>query len=171
MGMPAAGFVAAANANRAFVDFLAGAAFEPRPSVATASNAMDVGDPSNLERILWLYGGDVDALRRDVVGDSVTDEAARACMKDVFARTGYVLDPHTAVAYEARRRHCDASAGPTVVLATAHPAKFPEVVEGVIGRSVELPVGLVGTEDAEERMTEMQPELDSLRRLLGEDGP
>jgi threonine synthase len=168
MGMPAAGFVAAANLNRGFVDFLAGAAFEARPSISTASSAMDVGHPSNLERILWLYHGDAECLRRDVAGVSVTDAAARACMEETYARTGYVLDPHSAVAYEAHRRHHDGSAGPIVVLATADPAKFPEVVESVIGRELPLPAGLAHTTNAEEHMRDVPPHLDALVAVLDE---
>ena len=166
MGMPATGFVAAANANRGFVDFLAGAAFEACPSIPTASSAMDVGRPSNLERILWLYDGDEASLRRDVVGVSVTDLEASRCMAEVYARTGYVLDPHSAVAYEAQRRQHDDFAGPSVVLATAHPAKFPDVVESVIGRELPLPPCLARTTNSEEHMHDVPPTLDALRAVL-----
>ena len=168
MGMPAAGFVAAANLNRGFVDFLAGAAFEARASISTASSAMDVGNPSNLERLLWLYHGDAESLRRDVVGVSVTDAAVRGCMEETYARTGYVLDPHSAVAYEAHRRHHDDFAGPSVVLATADPAKFPEVVESVIGRELPLPAGLARNANAEEHMRDVPPTLDALSAVLDE---
>ncbi len=166
MGTPAAGFVSAANLNRGFVDFLAGARFEARPSLSTTSNAMDVGDPSNFERLMWLYEGDSTRLRRDVKGTSVTDEATGACIERVYRRTGYVLDPHSAVAYEARGRHHEDFEGPSVVLATAHPAKFPEVVESMIGREVPLPAGLARTANAEERMRELRPSLEALRAVL-----
>src|SRR5690606_22812800 len=143
-GMPAAGFVAATNANDGFVEFLRSGRQSARPSIATVSNAMDVGDPSNLERIRWLYRNEENRLRRDVTGISVTDETTAACIADVHARTGYVLDPHTAVAYHAAVRHRDGRsfAEPAVVLATAHPAKFPDVVERAIGRDIPLPEGL-----------------------------
>lgn len=168
MGMPASGFVAASNANRGFVDFLEGGRFEPRAAIRTASNAMDVGSPSNLERILWLYGGDVAALRRDVAGISVTDDETRAVVRDVHRRHGYVLDPHSAVAYAARLRHDGASSGSTVVLATAHPAKFPELTEDAIGRALPLPEGLSRAQEGEEHMTEVAPSLAALRGALEE---
>jgi threonine synthase len=165
-GMPASGFVAAANANRGFVDFLDGAGFESRPSIATASNAMDVGAPSNLERILCLYGGDAAALRRDVVGASVSDDETARCIADVYADTGYVLDPHSAVAYEAAKRHDAASDEPTVILATAHPAKFPEIVEATIAREIPLPPGLARVRDRVEHMHEIEPTFDALSATL-----
>ena len=170
MGMPAAGFVAATNVNRGFVDVLEGKSFEPRVPVATTSSAMDVGNPSNLERILWLYDHDVDRLRRDVVGIAVSDVDARACIREVHERAGYVLDPHTAVAYAAARRRPASPGTPSVVLATAHPAKFPDVVEAVVGHEIPLPPGLARSVDAEENMIEIPPTLDALRTVLADGG-
>jgi threonine synthase len=165
-GMPAAAFVAASNSNRAFADFLRGHDFEARPSVVTFSNAMDVGAPSNFERLMWLFGSDPAAMRRDVLGVSVDDAATVACIADVYERTGYVLDPHAAVAYTARS--ADTSGAPTVVLATAHPAKFPEVTEAAIGRAIPLPEGLLRALRGEERMVEIEPTLAALREALHE---
>jgi len=70
--------------------------FEPRPSIAMLSNAMDVGHPSNFDRMVWLYGGDLDAMRRDVVGCRFTDDEVRATIKRVHEERGYLLDPHSA---------------------------------------------------------------------------
>lgn len=165
-GMPSAGFTAATNANRAFADFLRGAPFEPRPSVPTTSSAMDVGAPSNLERIRWLYGGDDAALRRDVRGESVSDDEAASCMAAVHDRTGYVMDPHTAVAYQAARRHDGAAHVPRVVLSTAHPAKFPETVEAAIGGQVPVPPSLLTTSRGEEHMIETEPTEEALEGAL-----
>ena len=161
-GMASSGFIAASNTNRAFVDFLAGDGYEPRPSISTASNAMDVGAPSNLERILWLYDDDAGALRRDVVGVSVTDDQTTRCIAEVYERTGYVLDPHSAVAFAASRRHDVASDKPAVILATAHPAKFPEIVEAAIGREIPLPPGLARTPSKSEHMHEIEATLPAL---------
>lgn len=155
-GMPTAGFVAATNANRGFADFLGGADFEARPSIPTRSNAMDVGDPSNLERIRWLYHLDDALLRRDVRGDSVDDAAARACMRRTYEETGYVLDPHSAVAFEAASRHDPESGTPRIVLSTAHPGKFPDVVEEAIGRAVPPPPGLALASRKAEHMTTIE---------------
>ena len=82
--MPARGFVAAMNANRAFADFLEEGRFRPRPSIPTCSNAMDVGDPSNLERVRWLYRDDPSRIQRDVTGVSVTDDETSRCGSTTF---------------------------------------------------------------------------------------
>ena len=166
LGTPHLGFVAAANSNRGFVDFLAGAPFEPRPSIATASSAMDVGSPSNLERILALYEGDAATLRADVTGVSVGDTEAFARARVVYERTGYLMDPHTAVAYEAAVRSGGADHPPRVVLATAHPAKFPEVTERITGAEIPLPAGLARTVHAEENVRSMEASLMALRDVL-----
>lgn len=165
-GMAASGFIAATNANRGFVDFLSGDEFEARSSVSTVSSAMDVGDPSNFERVQWLYDGDDDALRRDVIGVSVSDAEATRCIADVYERTGYVLDPHTAVGYEAAKSHNATAEEPTVILATAHPAKFPDTVEAMIGCPVPLPPGLARTRNGIETMCEMVPTLHELSAKL-----
>jgi threonine synthase len=165
-GMPSRGFVAAMNANRAFLDFLTQGDFQRRPSIPTYSSAMDVGDPSNLERIRWLYRDDPARLRRDVVGFSINDEETSACIAEVYERTGYVLDPHSAVGVRARTHYDGASAEPAVVLSTAHPAKFPEIVEKAIGRAVTLPPGIASVMDAEEHMVDISAELGALSVAL-----
>jgi threonine synthase len=165
-GMPNRGFVAAMNANKVFVEFLSGGTFQPRPSVPTSSNAMDVGDPSNFERIRWLYRDDPSRLNREVTGVSVTDAETSATIADVFGRTGYMLDPHSAVGVRAHQRCADRGDGPTVVLATAHPAKFPDVVEKAIGRPVPLPPGIAGVMEAEEHMVHIAADLAALSSAL-----
>ncbi len=165
-GTPVRGFTAAVNANRGIADFLRGSHFEPRSPVPTTSTAMDVGAPSNLERIRWLYAGDDEALRRDVQGDWVGDADVAGCIARVHARTGYVMDPHTAVAYEVATREDAVREGPVVVLSTAHPAKFPETVETVIGRPIPLPDSLAARLDMPERMSRIAPTLVALARAL-----
>lgn len=167
-GMPASGFLAATNVNQAFVDFLERGTHQPRPSVRTTSNAMDVGDPSNLERILWMYEGDVDRIRQDVRAATVSDEVTARTIESVYERTGYVLDPHTAVAYHVAEtapggRSPDT---PRVVLSTAHPAKFPDIVERATGRDVPLPPGLARAMDEDEHMIAIEPRLDALADAL-----
>jgi threonine synthase len=165
-GMPTDGFLAATNANRPIVDFLAAGHFEPRPSIPTFSSAMDVGDPSNLERMGWLYGGDAAAMRRDVAAVSVSDDETKACIVETFSRTGYTLDPHTAVGVRAHAVRPTRTGTPTVVLATAHPAKFPEVVEESIGRPVPLPEGIASVMDEEEHIREIAADLRSLSSAM-----
>ncbi len=147
-GAPIARFIAATNVNDVVPAYLASGRFEPRASIHTISNAMDVGNPSNFERLLWLYGGDRDAVRRDVSGWGFEDADVRSTIKRVYDRTGYLLDPHSAIGYlgvsthrgEGQRPRVDQ---PGIFLATAHPAKFSEIVEPVIGRAVEKPAPLV----------------------------
>ena len=147
----AARFIAATNVNDVVPEYLETGVYSPRPSLRTISNAMDVGDPSNLARIRHLYGDDLGALRADLTGRRYDDEATRRAIADVDRRYGYLMDPHTAVGYRALT---DVLAGEDdsalgVVLSTAHPAKFGEVVEPVIGRKIELPSHLAERLDAE----------------------
>ena len=165
-GMPTRGFVAAVNANRAFADFLERGTVAPRPSIPTHSNAMDVGDPSNLERVQWLYRDDPTRLHKDVTAVSISDQETAACIAEVHQRTGYVLDPHSAVGVRAHERAAERGLGPTVVLATAHPAKFPDVVEKAIGREVPLPPGIASVMKAKEHMKEIDANLGALAGAL-----
>ncbi|HEX8384603.1 MAG TPA: threonine synthase [Rubricoccaceae bacterium] len=141
-GVPLGRFVAATNANALLSDVLGGATYAPRPSLRTLSTAMDVGDPSNLARLLDFYGSAA-SIAADVEAVSVDDEATRRAMRQLADRTGYVADPHTSVGVAAleRVRGRDAAGGPEegVVLATAHPAKFPDEVEHALGRPVPVP--------------------------------
>jgi threonine synthase len=135
-GLPIDRFVAATNVNDVVPMYLESGRFEPRASVQTLANAMDVGHPSNFERMAWLYGGDAAAMRRDISGMRVADDAVRGTIRDVFERTGYLLDPHSAIAYKG----LGGQRG--VFLATAHPAKFGEIVEPIIGCAVQKPAPL-----------------------------
>lgn len=141
IGLPVKRFVAATNVNDAVPAYLRSGRYEPHPSVRTVANAMDVGAPSNFERIQALYHQDLDALRRDMAGASYTDPRVVAEIGAVYRRHGYVLDPHGAIGWLAVSEALT-TAGPDevgVFLATAHPAKFREVVEPAIGAPVPLP--------------------------------
>ncbi|MGE0362430.1 MAG: threonine synthase [Vicinamibacterales bacterium] len=142
-GVPIARFVAATTVNDPLPRYLASGRYEPAAAVPTLANAMDVGHPSNFERLQWLFGGDVEAMRRAVVGLAVTDDEIRAAMREMDAH-GYLADPHTAVGWVGAKAAA-AFAGPEVprvVLSTAHPAKFGDVVAPVLGREVPLPPAL-----------------------------
>ncbi len=168
-GMPAVGFVAALNPNRAFADYLDTGSAEARPSVRSLSNAMDVGAPSNLERIRWLYQDDRTALGADVRAVSVSDEETAACIADVYRRHGYLLDPHTAVAWSALERTpgiARTADGPLIVLSTAHPAKFPDVVERATGVDVPLPADLAQRLSGREHIVHLAADGRALRALL-----
>jgi threonine synthase len=125
-------FIAATNINKTFPDYLASGEYKTRVSQATISNAMDVGAPSNFERMAAHFS--LDEMRRLILGVSVTDEETRETIVKVHGETGYFLDPHSAVGWKGVDKHSGLlSEGPIGVLSTAHPAKFSETVEPLIG--------------------------------------
>jgi threonine synthase len=143
-GLPILRFIAATNVNNVVPEYLATGTFQPRPSKQTLSNAMDVGNPSNFDRMAWMYGGDLDSMRQDIVGSWHVDDEVVATIRRVYEARGYLLDPHSAVAYLGLTKSgIDRHQMPGIFLATAHPAKFHEIVEQVIGRPVEKPVPLI----------------------------
>ena len=167
LGMASRGFVAATNVNDVVPEYLRTGVYRPRPSIPTISNAMDVGDPSNFARILALYDRDVDRLRKDLVGSVHDDDETRECIAEVYRRTGYVLDPHSAVGYlgvDAGRRAF--GRGACIVLSTAHPVKFREAVEPAIGSEVPVPERLAACLRAERHVTPIPPETSALRDFL-----
>jgi threonine synthase len=128
---------------------------------------MDVGDPSNFTRILHLYHGDLGLLRRDLSGQRVSDEETREAIRHVHNRYGHLLDPHTAVGFVALERALGERSGTVgVLLATASPAKFADVLEPVLGRAIPLPIELARGLEAERRVTPLEPTLRSLSDLL-----
>lgn len=141
MGAPIAGFVAATNVNDAVPQFLQGGVYHAQPTRHTLSNAMDVGSPSNFERLRHLFGDDLQAMRAVIAAEVVDDATTRATMREVAAQSGYLLDPHSAVAWTALRRHAAAGHAhlPLIALATADPAKFPELVFDATGRIPPVP--------------------------------
>jgi threonine synthase len=143
LGLGVRRFVAATNVNDVVPEYLRTGIYDPRPSVRTVANAMDVGAPSNFERIRALYDDDLDRMRSDVIGAAFPDSTVVAEIGRVSREHGYLLDPHGAIAWlglqQALATDADAIG---VFLATAHPAKFREVVEPAIGRAVPLPATL-----------------------------
>lgn len=138
MGLPVERFIAANNRNDIFYQYLKTGEYKPRPSVATIANAMDVGDPSNFARILDLYEGNHDAIASEISGETYTDEQIRETVQKTYEETGYLLDPHGACGYRALAE--DLKPGENgVFLETAHPAKFLQTVEGIIGKEVKIP--------------------------------
>ena len=138
MGLPIKRFIAANNANDIFYNYLQTGRYEPKASVQTIANAMDVGDPSNFARIYELYHKDHAAICRDISGATYSDEQIAQTMRECLEQTGYQLDPHGACGYQALcDLLCDDEQG--IFLETAHPAKFKDVVEPVIGEKVVIP--------------------------------
>ncbi|MCQ2148307.1 MAG: threonine synthase [Bacteroidales bacterium] len=138
MGLPIKRFIAANNANDIFFNYLQSGVYSPRPSVQTIANAMDVGDPSNFARILDLYGKDHEAICKDISGATYSDDQIAETIKDVITRTGYLCDPHGACGYKALQEGLQPDEV-GVFLETAHPAKFKDTVEAIIGGPVEIP--------------------------------
>jgi threonine synthase len=165
-GLPLTGFLAAHNANRFFPEYLQGVDARPGSSIRTISNAMDVGAPSNFERLEWLLGRE--GLRSKIRGYSVSDEDTTRSMRRVYEDTGYVADPHTAVGLEAVRiqRARGGRNAPVVVAATAHPAKFPEAVRGALGFDVPIPPALAELWDRPVRVQGIDATAEALRSML-----
>ena len=144
MGLPVHQFVAATNANDIIPKFLENGKYEPRPSIQTISNAMDVGNPSNYARIQALFSEDHSEITKQVTGYSFSDDETTAAIRDVFDRIGYVMCPHTAVAYlgikNFQKKESKDFTG--IFLSTAHPSKFIDVLEKDIAAKVEIPESL-----------------------------
>ena len=141
MGLPIKLFIAANNANDIFYNYLQTGKYEPRPSVQTIANAMDVGDPSNFARIYDLYGKSHAAICADISGATYTDAQIAETIKEVKGQTGYVCDPHGACGYRALQEGL-VSGEVGVFLETAHPAKFKDTVDSILSESIEIPAKL-----------------------------
>ncbi|MDF0708628.1 threonine synthase [Flagellimonas okinawensis] len=152
LGMPVQHFVASTNVNDVVPKYLNKGIYEPMSSKATISNAMDVGDPSNFIRIRHLYKDDLESLRRNLFSYSLTDEATKRAMKEVYDQTAYVMDPHGAVGYlglkEYQKTHPDTYG---IFLETAHPVKFLDVVEETLGLSPEIPPQIMKVMDKDKK--------------------
>jgi threonine synthase len=138
MGLPVKRFIAANNRNDIFYQYLKTGEYNPRPSVQTIANAMDVGDPSNFARILDLYGHSHETICSLISGATYTDEQIADTVSDTYSRTGYLLDPHGACGYRALSEMLQPGEQ-GVFLETAHPAKFRDTVEAIIGEEVIIP--------------------------------
>ena len=141
MGLPIKRFIAANNANDIFFKYLQTGKYEPKPSVQTIANAMDVGDPSNFARVYDLYGKSHEAICADISGATYTNEQIAETIKEVKAETGYVCDPHGACGYRALKEGLKAGEV-GVFLETAHPAKFKDTVDRILGADIEIPAKL-----------------------------
>jgi len=176
VGLPIGEIVLAHNANRTVPDYLDTGDWQPRPSIATLASAMDVGNPSNMERLRALFP-DVRDMRGAVSAFTVNDDAIRARIRAGFEQYGQVWCPHTATAAEAFERLCSARHGAPkkegrwVVVATAHPAKFREIVEPLIGRTIPVPETLAKLFARPVECTEIEADLGALRAALGQRSP
>lgn len=165
MGLPVKRFIAANNRNDIFFQYLLRGTYIPRPSVQTIANAMDVGDPSNFARVLDLYNHSHKAISAEIGGVTYTDEEISETMKDTYEKTGYLLDPHGACGYRALT-DCLKDNETGVFLETAHPAKFLETVEKIIGQPVEIPAKLEAFMKGEKKNIIMGKDFRDFKNLL-----
>lgn len=165
MGLPVSRFIAANNKNDIFLQYLNTGVYTPRPSVATIANAMDVGDPSNFARVLDLYGESHEAICAEISGCSYTDEQIRETVKATYDAAKYLLDPHGAVGYRALKEYLKPEEV-GVFLETAHPAKFLETVESIIGEKVEIPQKLQEFMKGQKQSVELPKDFDTFKAYL-----
>ncbi len=165
MGLPIKRFIAANNRNDIFFQYLQTGEYSPRPSVSTIANAMDVGDPSNFARILDLYKGSHKAICEEISGATYTDNQIAETLKACYRENNYLLDPHGACGYRALKEKLQANEN-GVFLETAHPAKFLETVEKIIGEKVEIPQKLQEFMKGEKQSISISKEFESFKKYL-----
>lgn len=165
MGLPIKRFIAANNANDIFYKYLQTGKYEPKASIQTLANAMDVGDPSNFARIYDLYKGDYEEIRSYISGCTLTDDMIRTSMKECYDNYGYILDPHGACGYWALRNELRTGEN-GVFCETAHPAKFKDTVEPIIGANVEIPKRLATFMHGKKNSIEMTKNFDEFKAFL-----
>ena len=168
MGIPVDYFVAATNVNDIVPQYLATSIFTPKPSIATISNAMDVGNPSNFPRVVALMDDSYEKVTSKIIGKSYTDEETKACVKRIYDETGYVMCPHTAVGYlgleDVQKEKGTDTLG--IVLSTAHPSKFNDIVDDIIGKEIELPARLKVIIDKEKVSIPMSTSFEEFKAFL-----
>ena len=166
-GLPARHFIAACNANKVVPDFLQTQNYIPQKAIATISNAMDVGDPSNFVRILRLFNYQFIDLKNTLSSYSISDEETRQTMEEVYDKENYLLDPHGAVAYLALKNYLEQHPGEQgLFLETAHPVKFYDVVEPVIHQQIPIPESVQSILNKEKQSILMEADFNDLKEYL-----
>jgi threonine synthase len=165
--LPVQHFIAACNANDVVPSFLHNGEYKPKKAVATISNAMDVGNPSNFVRILQLFHHQLGDLRKVLSGYSINDDETREAMKEVYMQYRYLPDPHGAVGYLALQRYLQQHPGAKgIFLETAHPVKFYDVVEPVIHQPVPVPDAIQAQLQLPKKSQLISPDYAVLRQVL-----
>lgn len=165
MGLPIAHFLACSNANDTVPNYLETGEYLAKPSIATISNAMDVGDPSNFVRMLDLFDNSHMKMSKAITGYSFSDEETRVAITRVFRETEYVLDPHGAVAYLGIEDYLSKNDGTGIILETAHPVKFADTVEEQIPLKMQIPAHIQLT-NLEKKSIPMSKEFDDFKSFL-----
>ncbi len=167
LGLPIAHFVAATNANDTVPQFLQNGKYEPKPSVATISNAMDVGNPSNFVRIQEMYQNDLCEFKKDFSSYTYTDEETKIAMQEIYSNTGYIAEPHGAVGYLGLKKEMQNHSNSIgIFLETAHPIKFLDVVESVLKVQLSIPTQIKSLLDKEKTSIKIN-NYDDLKAFLG----
>lgn len=168
MGLPIKEFIAATNLNNVVPDYLNTGVYSPQPSVATISNAMDVGAPSNFVRIQELFDHDHDQVTKTIKGYYYDDDQTRKSMVDVHKATGYIADPHGAVGFQAAKEYLAVNNGNShiTVLETAHPSKFLSTVEDTLGQKVDVPQRLSILANKKKIATQLSSRYDDFKAYL-----
>lgn len=166
-GLPVEHFIAACNENDVVPDYLKNHQYHPKKAVATLSNAMDVGDPSNFTRILELFGHKFDSLKNMISGYSIDDASTLETIKEVHGKYEYVLDPHSAVAFASLEQYLNENPGKKgLILGTAHPVKFPAAAEKAANITTEVPGALHALMKKEKKTVEIHADFEELKRFL-----
>jgi threonine synthase len=167
MGLPIAHFVAASNANDIVPHYLCTGNYNPRPSVRTLSNAMDVGNPSNFARMQDLFGFTWNNMSKNISGYSINDEATKLGIKEVFEKYNYIIDPHGAVGYLAFKAYQKINPDTKgIILETAHPSKFIDSVEEVINQKIDIPERLAILADKKKESVLISTKFDPFKKWL-----
>ncbi len=165
MGLPVTRFIAANNANDIFYNYLKTGSYEPKPSIQTIANAMDVGNPSNFARIYDLYGGSHIRISSMISGATYTDNEIKSAVKRCYKDNGYILDPHGACGYLALIDNL--KEGETGVFCeTAHPAKFKDTIEDIIETKIEIPQRLANFMKGEKQTVELSKDFNDFKTFL-----
>lgn len=167
MGLPIDKFIAATNINKIVPDYLKTGKYEPKPSISTISNAMDVGNPSNFVRMKSLYNQDLNQLKKDVIGYYLNDEDDKATMLHIYQNHGYIADPHGAIGYAAIKDfQIDNPEYIGVYLETAHPSKFLDVVNDILPVDVPVPNRLKAIANKKKESTLLKKEFLATKKWL-----
>ncbi|HEX4375126.1 MAG TPA: threonine synthase, partial [Puia sp.] len=166
-GLPAKHFIAACNANKIIPDFLTNGNYQPKKAIATLSNAMDVGDPSNFVRVLEIFDKEFNSLKKVLTSYSISDEETISTIGEVYTKQKYLLDPHGAVGYLSLKKYLDDhSSEKGIFLETAHPIKFYDTVESIIHSKIALPDSIQQILNKQKYSIKIDADYDQLKGIL-----
>lgn len=166
-GLPISHFIAACNNNDVFPDYINSGRYNSKPSVTTISNAMDVGNPSNFVRILELFKHDFSNIKDVISSYSIDDKTTAETILSVYKEHNYLLDPHGAVAYSSLQHYLEKHPGQKgIILETAHPVKFDQVIEPIIGREIPTPESVQDLKKSKKQSIQVQPSFENLKKEL-----